>query len=413
MPKFPFTNYHELNLDWILKKVNALFDASEENARTIRTYDSRLTTAEHTATNAATAATSSQQLADAAAANADNALSVAGTADAKADSALTAATTAAGAAAGAMTTAQEARQIAGSAQSAAADAGAVANDASNAASAAQQTADTNAGNIADLQTAVKEIDNKADVIIDSASGGIASFADGANDMPIRSLVVNIEPLQAGSGEPSPTNVRPISGHTAAVISYSGADITNPETISITFPTAAGIVYGGTLDVINGILTVNKKMITYYGTENWKVITGSQQRYYIDKPHDCDMSTSRIGYITSHFSNLWSSGNNGEWGAFVVGGTTFKVLDSAAHFSGIAAFKTWLSDQNTNGTPLQIVYPLATAQTYQLAPHQINTLLGSNNIYSNVGSIADVQYPADTKLYIDGKIAELQALVLEN
>ncbi len=128
MPKFPFTNYHELNLDWILKKVEALFTASEENARTIRTYDTRLTRAEQTATNAETAATSAQQLADAAAANADNALSVAGTADAKADSALTASTDARRAAAGALTVAQEAQQTANNAAATASNATAIVED---------------------------------------------------------------------------------------------------------------------------------------------------------------------------------------------------------------------------------------------------------------------------------------------
>lgn len=44
--KFPFTNYHELNLDWILKKLGELFEASEENVDTINTYEGRLTAVE-------------------------------------------------------------------------------------------------------------------------------------------------------------------------------------------------------------------------------------------------------------------------------------------------------------------------------------------------------------------------------
>lgn len=45
---------------------------------------------------------------------------------------------------------------------------------------------------------------------------IASFADGtANPMP--SLEISIEPVQSGSGDPSPSNVRPISGWSGAKI----------------------------------------------------------------------------------------------------------------------------------------------------------------------------------------------------
>ena len=51
---------------------------------------------------------------------------------------------------------------------------------------------------------------------DTASGSIASFPDGAA-MPVRDLSVDIEPIQAGSGDPSPDNVRPISGWTEANI----------------------------------------------------------------------------------------------------------------------------------------------------------------------------------------------------
>jgi hypothetical protein len=62
--------------------------------------------------------------------------------------------------------------------------------------------------------------------------------------------------------------------------------------------------------------------------------------------------------------------------------------------------------------VQLVYELATPVTYQLTPTEIETLLGANNIWSDAGNMA-VTYPADTKLYIDNKIAELQALILEN
>ena len=40
--KFPFTNYHELNLDWILKKVETLSVSAEADANTIATYEERL-----------------------------------------------------------------------------------------------------------------------------------------------------------------------------------------------------------------------------------------------------------------------------------------------------------------------------------------------------------------------------------
>lgn len=62
-------------------------------------------------------------------------------------------------------------------------------------------------------------------VTDTASGSIASFPDGAA-MPVKSLTVDIEPVQSGSGDPSLTNVRPISGHTSAVVKRCGKNIAN-------------------------------------------------------------------------------------------------------------------------------------------------------------------------------------------
>ena len=68
--------------------------------------------------------------------------------------------------------------------------------------------------IAGVEADVSSLDTKllASMPHDTASGSIANFPDGAA-MPVRDLSVDIEPVQAGSGDPSPDNVRPISGWT--------------------------------------------------------------------------------------------------------------------------------------------------------------------------------------------------------
>lgn len=59
---------------------------------------------------------------------------------------------------------------------------------------------------------------------DTASGTVATFTDGADGIPVKSLVAQITPVQAGSGEPSPTNVRPITGWTGANVTRTGKNI---------------------------------------------------------------------------------------------------------------------------------------------------------------------------------------------
>ena len=71
---------------------------------------------------------------------------------------------------------------------------------------------------------VTGLDGKAPVIISTASGDIASFDDGADGMPVNGMTVQIEPVQEGTGDPSPTNVRPITGWTGATVTRTGKNL---------------------------------------------------------------------------------------------------------------------------------------------------------------------------------------------
>ena len=59
---------------------------------------------------------------------------------------------------------------------------------------------------------------------DTASGSLVTIPDGADGIPVRDLVVNIEPLQRGSGDPSPSNIRAISGWTGCKINRTAENI---------------------------------------------------------------------------------------------------------------------------------------------------------------------------------------------
>ena len=190
-----------------------------------------------------------------------------------------------------------------------------------------------------------------------------------------------------------------SGSTATAYEpYQGS------TYDITFPTEAGTVYGGTLDVKSGVLTVDMAIIDL-GTLTWKKIgtTGSHWRFWAylnDMAYGGEMLSSQYKHITATESYL------GEIGiASQTSGRNYIAMVTDERFSDAATFKTAMSG-------VQLVYELATPITYTLTPQEIRTLLGTNNIWADTGDTA-VVYKADTKRYIDKKFAELQALILEN
>ena len=98
--------------------------------------------------------------------------------------------------------------------------------------AAHWTAVTVGGELTDLKEEYTQILNSA-YVTDTASGSIASFPDGADGVPVKSLTVAVEPVQSGSGDPSPDNVRPISGHTQAVVTRTGKNLLNTTLSSLT------------------------------------------------------------------------------------------------------------------------------------------------------------------------------------
>lgn len=60
--------------------------------------------------------------------------------------------------------------------------------------------------------------------IESVTGSIASFNSDYNKIPVKSLICDIEPIQEGEGDPSPENVRPISGRTGAKVARTGKNL---------------------------------------------------------------------------------------------------------------------------------------------------------------------------------------------
>lgn len=81
----------------------------------------------------------------------------------------------------------------------------------------------NNNNIADSGKSLSDIYDAA-MISKTASGAIVTITDGADGVPLKSMTVQIEPVQAGSGDPSPSNVRAISGWTAGTIYRTGKNL---------------------------------------------------------------------------------------------------------------------------------------------------------------------------------------------
>lgn len=186
--------------------------------------------------SASAAAGSQTAAAGSARAASDSATAAAQSAQA-ADGSKTAAAGSASAAAGsASDAAQSATASAGSATQAATSATAAAGSATAAdasADRAQEILDSIpedyselSEDVSDLKSAMSQVETatSAAFITDDASGTVISISDGADGVPSKGYTLNIEPHQAGSGDPSPTNVREISGYTSVAVTRAGKNL---------------------------------------------------------------------------------------------------------------------------------------------------------------------------------------------
>jgi len=193
------------------------------------------------------------------------------------------------------------------------------------------------------------------------------------------------------------------GTSASVFeSYQG------QTYEVAFPTEAGTVYGGTLDVVNGMLTVDRATVELNGTEEMFFSNNNIMVYGFGLFKNRN-GTTLTQYLSSHYKAVfkgWASLSDNEW----------QLVDSVAGFHDIVncpdleSGRAYITGQYQSGTPLQFTAPLKSPIEVQLTPQEIKTLLGINNIWADAGNVA-ITYPADTKMYIDRKITEAVANAL--
>ena len=250
----------------------------------------------------------------------------------------------------------------------------------------------------------------------SVSGDIVSFITQIGGQPLEKCIVQIDPVQEGSGEPSPENIRPITNWQGANIHVSPTtDAQAGTTYSISFLTEAGTVYGGTLDVITGVLTVDvfghelseDDRINVIGTGESTLIRfvgfPDNTRFPASKDREMEDALSDPLVMCSHLfkNNITSTSTRIGWIVYHSSTNTFPYIQfrfpQSMEITTSDAMGAYIVAQRTAGTPITVCYPLATPLTYQLTPTEIQTLLGQNYIWADAGNI-EVTYKDLRGLY---------------
>lgn len=223
---------------------------------------------------------------------------------------------------------------------------------------------------------------------------IASFNDG-QEMVMSSLKVTIEPQQGGSGDPSPENVRPISGWDEVNVRVAD-DVETPTVENVYTIDLDGTRYGSTLDVINGSGTMNKDSVSLNSIDAFSSDAVNENGYIryncgiVGKAHNFNILCDKIKVIQSTVQasaneELISGNANNNKLYFTIDST--KLSGDLSTSTGRSnALKAYLATND-----IQVVYELATPLTIQLTPTAVKSLLGSNNVWADTGDIKDAEY----------------------
>ncbi len=175
-----------------------------------------------------------------------------------------------------------------------------------------------------------------------------------------------EPMQEGSGTPSPENIRPIKGRDSVTITRQEDN----QVITLTLPET---VYGGEVDAVSGEGQETWQAKPFDGTEVWLVFDdGGKNRFFYTTKYTIDKEP--IKSICSHFSHV-----------NYIGTSIVRIYTDM--FTDVDAWEAYLAAQYAAGTPVQICYKLAEPVPFTATGAQpVPALSGTNTLLTDADSI---------------------------
>ena len=205
-----------------------------------------------------------------------------------------------------------------------------------------------------------------------------------------------------------SNICPISGHTEVDLDVKDGDNVTQHTYQVQI---GSTVYGGTLDVVSGVLTVDKVGVSMNGSESWNTHGAISHGFYCDNviPSGLLMDSTKDDTAISNEYNqnrydVATSMDNGKFAYGLTGGTVRRFILRDDRFSTVADLTTALGTTN-----LQLVMELATPTSIQLSPTMVKALVGENHLSAPLEGQEITESKYKQMFTFDDVIAYIQSL----
>ena len=228
---------------------------------------------------------------------------------------------------------------------------------------------------------------------------------------VRCYIPGVEPGAVLTGSVVQPMARVEDFADATFEGYQGEDIT------VEIPDFIGTVCAGRYNPVTGKLTVDRVYVEYDETVSVTVKqTGTSNWYYefpqipmLAKGTTSSSNLAAAELISNKYVSTNITSTNTNQGFGLVENSNGTVTPRLRHGSQQtpAAFAESLEDNH-----IQLSYLLATPIVYQISKAPIVLYVGANTIWSETGAMG-LTYQASPYYTLLGRIADLQALVLEN
>lgn len=151
-------------------------------------------------------------------------------------------------------------------------------------------------------------------------------------------------------------------------------------------------YQDVQSILDGAVTRNVVVKVLDGTEDWQNLTGYINIAKTDLGTDSTvLPLNSTNIICSHFETKTNMGTSVDCIAVGISYVNFKY-DSL--FTTVAQFKQYLADQYAAGTPVIVIYPLATPTTESVAGQALQVQDGDNTLEITQASLSGLELEAE-------------------
>lgn len=189
-----------------------------------------------------------------------------------------------------------------------------------------------------------------------------------------------QPRQAGTGDPSPENVRPITGLDEVTVTLSDG-IGTGTTATLSLPST---VYGGKVDLATGEGVETWTAVEFNGSEEWRYNAG-YDAFYVDGGEPFDASVAPI--VNRYIGKLGISNIADGEAAVSTGTPGWFIAIRDNYYADVSEFKAALAEWSAAVSPLVVVRkriePLSIAATNS---ESIPALSDENVLITNADSL---------------------------